>query len=81
MPPPVRDFASVIMAAIDGLAIRSLVEPETDLAALYRALGFLLLSSMMSELRHGQPASAAFRPGGRAAWHPRFVRDLFPRRR
>jgi len=48
MPIPVRDFAGVIMAAIDGLAIRSLVDPETDLAAVYRALGFLLLSSMMS---------------------------------
>jgi AcrR family transcriptional regulator len=48
LPIPVRDFAGVIIGAIDGLAIRSLIEPETDLAALYRALGFLLLSSMMS---------------------------------
>jgi hypothetical protein len=46
LPVPVRDFAGVIMAVIDGLAVRSLVEPETDLAALYRALGFLLLSAM-----------------------------------
>jgi AcrR family transcriptional regulator len=46
LPIPVRDFAGVIMAAIDGLAIRSLVEPETDLAALYRAFGFLMLASM-----------------------------------
>jgi AcrR family transcriptional regulator len=46
LPIPVRDLAGVIMGAIDGLAVRSLVEPETDLAALYRALGFLLLSSM-----------------------------------
>jgi hypothetical protein len=36
------------MAAIDGLALRSLVEPETDLAAMYRAFGFLMLSSMWS---------------------------------
>jgi AcrR family transcriptional regulator len=48
LPLPVRDFAGVIMAAIDGLAVRSLVEPGTDLAALYRAFGFLLMSSMMS---------------------------------
>jgi AcrR family transcriptional regulator len=46
LPVPVRDFAGVIMAAIDGLAVRGLVEPETDLGALYRALGFLLLSAM-----------------------------------
>lgn len=46
MPIPVRDFAGVIIAVIDGLAIRGEVEPETDQAALYRALGFLLLSSM-----------------------------------
>jgi AcrR family transcriptional regulator len=46
MPIPVRDFAGVIIAVIDGLAIRGEVEPEADQAALYRALGFLLLSSM-----------------------------------
>jgi hypothetical protein len=46
MPIPVRDFAGVIIAVIDGLAIRGEIEPETDQAALYRALGFLLLSSM-----------------------------------
>jgi hypothetical protein len=48
LPVPARDFAGVVMAAIDGLAVRGLVEPEADLSALYRALGFLLLSSMMS---------------------------------
>jgi AcrR family transcriptional regulator len=48
MPLPVQDLAGVVMAAIDGLALRSLVEPETDLAAMYRAFGFLMLSSMWS---------------------------------
>jgi AcrR family transcriptional regulator len=48
LPIPARDFAGVIVAAIDGLAIRGLVEPGADPSALYRALGFLLLSSMTS---------------------------------
>ncbi len=46
LPIPTRDFAGVIIGAIDGLALRGQVEPDTDQAALYRALGFLLLSSM-----------------------------------
>jgi AcrR family transcriptional regulator len=46
LPIPARDFAGVIVAAIDGLAIRGLVEPDGDPSTLYRALGFLLLSSM-----------------------------------
>ena len=46
LPIPVRDFAGVIIAVIDGLAIRSEVDPQADMAALFRALGFLLLSSM-----------------------------------
>lgn len=48
LPIPARDFAGVIIAAIDGLAIRALVQPVADPSALYRALGFLLLSSMTS---------------------------------
>lgn len=48
LPIPLRDFAGVIVAAIDGLAIRSLIEPDVDPAALYRGLGFLLLSAMTS---------------------------------
>lgn len=46
LPIPARDFAGVIIGAIDGLALRGQVDPEADLAALYRALGFLLLSAM-----------------------------------
>jgi AcrR family transcriptional regulator len=46
LPIPVRDLAGVIIAVIDGLAIRSEVDPQADMAALFRALGFLLLSSM-----------------------------------
>ena len=38
----------MVVAAMDGLAIRGLVEPDGDPSALYRALGFLLLTSMTS---------------------------------
>jgi AcrR family transcriptional regulator len=48
LPIPARDFAGVVVAAIDGLAIRGLVDPDADPSALYGALGFLLLSSMTS---------------------------------
>ena len=46
LPVSARDFASVIIAAIDGLAVRALVNPDADAAAIYRAFGFLLLSSI-----------------------------------
>ena len=45
LPVPERDFAAIIVAAIDGLALRSLVVPAESTQGLYRALGFLLLSS------------------------------------
>jgi AcrR family transcriptional regulator len=48
LPIPIRDFAAVVIAAMDGLAVRGLVQPDADPAALYRALGFLLLSAMTS---------------------------------
>lgn len=48
LPIPAQDFAGVVVAAMDGLAIRGLVEPDGDPSALYRALGFLLLTSMTS---------------------------------
>jgi AcrR family transcriptional regulator len=44
LPISTRDFAGVIVAAIDGLALRSLVDPQADLGALFRAFGFMLLS-------------------------------------
>jgi AcrR family transcriptional regulator len=45
MPVPTRDFAAVIVAAIDGLALRAQVDPAFDADALYRALGFILLAT------------------------------------
>jgi AcrR family transcriptional regulator len=47
-PPPIpaRDFASVLVATIDGLALQKLLDPSRDEDALYRAFGFLLLSSL-----------------------------------
>lgn len=39
-----RDFAGVIVAAIDGLAVRGMVDPGADTSSLFRALGFLMLS-------------------------------------
>jgi AcrR family transcriptional regulator len=45
MPVPVRDFASVVTATLDGLAIRMVVDPEFDHQAAYRALAFLLVAS------------------------------------
>jgi AcrR family transcriptional regulator len=48
MPIPHRDFAAVIVAAIDGIVLQQLVDPSRDAAALFRALGFVLLSSVAS---------------------------------
>lgn len=45
MPLPPEDFANVIIAGIDGLALRAMVDTRFDLQAAYRAFGFLLLSS------------------------------------
>jgi AcrR family transcriptional regulator len=44
LPIPARDFAGMIVAAIDGFALRAMVDPEADTSSLYRALGFVLLS-------------------------------------
>jgi AcrR family transcriptional regulator len=48
LPVPVRDYASVIVATIDGLALQKLLDPTRDEDALYRAFTFLLLSSLAS---------------------------------
>jgi AcrR family transcriptional regulator len=45
LPVPEREMAAIIVAAIDGLALRSLVMQDESTPGLYRALGFLLLSS------------------------------------
>ena len=45
MPVPAEDFANVIIAGIDGLAMRAMVDTRFDLQAAYRAFGFLLVSS------------------------------------
>jgi hypothetical protein len=36
----------VIVAAIDGITLQQLIDPSRDAAALYRALGFILLSGV-----------------------------------
>jgi AcrR family transcriptional regulator len=48
LPVPTRDLAAVIVAAVDGLALQKLLDPERDEDALYRAFGFLLLSCLAS---------------------------------
>jgi AcrR family transcriptional regulator len=45
MPVPAEDFANVLIAGIDGLAMRAMVDSHFDVHAAYRAFGFLLLSS------------------------------------
>ncbi|MEA2682714.1 MAG: hypothetical protein QOK05_1042 [Chloroflexota bacterium] len=56
MPVPPEDFANVIIAALDGLALRTQVDGRFDLDAAFRALSFLLLSSMAgSYAAAGQP--------------------------
>jgi AcrR family transcriptional regulator len=47
-PPPVpsRDFASILVAVVDGIALQKLIDPTRDLDALYRAFGFLVMSSL-----------------------------------
>jgi AcrR family transcriptional regulator len=48
LPVPARDYASVLMATIDGLSVQKLLDPSRDEDALYRAFAFLLLSSLAS---------------------------------
>jgi AcrR family transcriptional regulator len=56
MPIPPEDFANVIIAGIDGLAMRAQVDRSFDIEAAYRAFGFLLLSSAASAYAAaGQP--------------------------
>jgi AcrR family transcriptional regulator len=45
MPMPEKDFAAVLVAAFDGVMLRSVIDPEYNHDDLYKALGFLLLSS------------------------------------
>ncbi|HZS15897.1 MAG TPA: helix-turn-helix domain-containing protein [Candidatus Dormibacteraeota bacterium] len=47
-PVPLRDFAAVLVACIDGMALQKLIEPTRDIEALYRAFGFLMMSSLAS---------------------------------
>lgn len=47
-PVPLRDFAAVLVAAIDGMALQKLIDPERDVDALYRAFGFLMMSCLAS---------------------------------
>lgn len=45
-PVPLRDFAAVLVAAIDGMALQKLIDPDRDIDALYRAFGFLMMSCL-----------------------------------
>jgi hypothetical protein len=45
---PLRDFAAVLVAAIDGMALQKLLDPSRDEDALYRAFGFLMMSCLAS---------------------------------
>ena len=45
LPVPESAFADVIVAAIDGLALRVVIDPDFDLAAAYSALNFLLIAA------------------------------------
>ena len=45
LPIPQQDFAAVILAALDGVMLRTLVDQAYDPEALYRALAFMLISS------------------------------------
>lgn len=59
LPVPTEDFATVICATIDGLILRGLVDPERDQLALYRAFGFILVSSgLLSYAVAGAPLPA-----------------------
>jgi hypothetical protein len=47
-PVPLRDFAAVLVATIDGMALQKLLDPTRDVDALYRAFGFLMMSCLAS---------------------------------
>jgi AcrR family transcriptional regulator len=47
-PVPLRDFAAVLVATIDGMALQKLLDPSRDEEALYRAFGFLVMSCLAS---------------------------------
>ena len=47
-PVPLRDFAAVLVAVVDGIALQKLIDPSRDLDALYRAFGFLVMSCLAS---------------------------------
>jgi len=56
LPVPADAFATVIVAALDGLALYRLVQPDQDHEALYRSLGFMLLATLSSSyVAAGQP--------------------------
>jgi AcrR family transcriptional regulator len=56
LPIPIDDFATVIVAAMDGLAIQRLINPARDQEGLSRALAFLLLCSLAASYAEaGQP--------------------------
>jgi AcrR family transcriptional regulator len=48
LPIPARDLAGLIVAAIDGIALRSLVDPQEETSALFQGFGFVLLSVVSS---------------------------------
>jgi AcrR family transcriptional regulator len=71
LPIPIADFATVIVALMDGLAIQRLINPTSDQAGLFRALAFLLMCSLAASYAEaGQPVPAvsemleAFGEGG-----------------
>jgi hypothetical protein len=45
LPIPQQDYAAVILATLDGVMLRTLVDQAYDPEALYRALAFMLISS------------------------------------
>jgi AcrR family transcriptional regulator len=59
LPVPIADFAGMIVAAMDGLAIQQLIDPTRDQKGLYRAFAFLLLCSLAASYAEaGQPVPA-----------------------
>jgi AcrR family transcriptional regulator len=49
-------FARVIAAAVDGIALQTLVDPALDVDAMYTALGFVLISTVAGSFAAaGQP--------------------------
>jgi hypothetical protein len=59
LPVPIADFAAMIVAAMDGLAIQQLIDPTRDQKGLYRAFAFLLLCSLAASYAEaGEPVPA-----------------------